>query len=162
MTRLGWILALVAVVPACGGLTTSPPSENSERNEVAGSGGTSSTGERTAYPYCRWDDGNGYEQYCEPFAAGWGYYNWHVADDGSAAFCQNGDCNACNCFVPCTGNVAGECPSVAGSNAVAECLGPPSTMGGCWLTCDSGEVCPTGMACLLMPEYARQVCAWKS
>jgi hypothetical protein len=150
-------LALVAV--SCGGLTHSDDGVEDlngfvERDpppdEAAGG----------PYAFCRWDGPGGYEPYCAPTEMGWGYYNWHVGPSGSS-FCEGGDdCNACTCFVSCSGGEPDECPAVDGVSAKPECLGPPSIMGGCWLTCDGGESCPGGMSCVYNMEYARHVCAW--
>jgi len=166
------MMALV-IVAGCGGTVAKSDDATGDSVDLTASpdenSGTSSGGSCEApatsdavYPYCRWKGGMGFESFCEPSYNGWGYLNWHTDADGSS-YCSNDDsCNTCSCFVGCSYDPAKPlaCPQPETGTAQAECLGAPTTMGTCMLTCDNGEMCPTGMQCVENNEFGRQVCAW--
>ena len=143
MIRIG-IAGVAIAATACGGVTTSTPGQaDTGTADAGGKGGSTAglgggvgsgaagpgAGEGGPYFFCQWEDGNSYKKYCPPTVDGWGYSLWHVSPNGSTLCSGGTDCNACGCYISCTGNHPGECPSAGSGTAKPECLGPPTISG---------------------------------
>lgn len=101
--------------------------------------GSSDGGGPDPYPAC------GQEGQCPDGSACIGLYNQYGSL--TAMFCGEEGCGA-----------ASDCATPASGNAQPVCVGLEGGGSACVLSCERGETCPTGMACIEVPgpEY----CGW--